>query len=196
MPDPQLKVLVAVGTRPEAIKMVPVIRALTDSEYFEPFIVSTGQHPGLVEGVLGLAGYTPDIDLHVARPGLTLNQLFSSVVGDLEIALTERFGPPDSSLTSGRDSSYPVVALVHGDTSSAAAVAYSVVVLPSEPGGALDAGAKGLTMGTRRGSAVASPATPWLLRTPSARFPSNRSPSTKVSVRSRRLGRRRTSAPR
>ena len=47
------------------------------------------------------------------------------MVGDLEIALTERFGPPDSSLTSGRDSSYPVVALVHGDTSSAAAVALS-----------------------------------------------------------------------
>ncbi len=117
------RVLVTVGTRPEAIKMLPVIRALHASALLEPLVVSTGQHVGLVDEVLALAGLRADIDLRVGRPGLTLNELFASVMRGLEQACRERFGPPESVLEHGLGSSYPVGMLVHGDTSSAAAAA-------------------------------------------------------------------------
>jgi UDP-N-acetylglucosamine 2-epimerase (non-hydrolysing) len=71
-----LGIVVVVGTRPEAIKLLPVIRSLHDNPHFAPFVVSTGQHSGLVRSVLGLAGLEPDVDLGVGRRRLTLNKLF------------------------------------------------------------------------------------------------------------------------
>jgi len=105
--------------------MVPVIRALEASTLLRPWVVSTGQHPGLVDSVLALGGIRPDVDLRVTTKSRSLNGLFAGILAGLEEALIERFGPPDSVITSGRKSTYPGVALVHGDTTSAAAAALS-----------------------------------------------------------------------
>ena len=63
-------VLVLMGTRPEAIKMFPVVHALRASERFRPVVITTGQHRDLVEPILELAGIVPDHDLEVGHPGL------------------------------------------------------------------------------------------------------------------------------
>ena len=57
--------MVVVGTRPEAIKLVPVILALAASELFRPVVLSSGQHHAMVTEVLALAGIMPDGDLWV-----------------------------------------------------------------------------------------------------------------------------------
>ena len=59
------KVLVVVGTRPEAIKLVPIILALRDSESFKPVVVTTGQHDLMVREVFKLAGIWADVTLWV-----------------------------------------------------------------------------------------------------------------------------------
>ena len=56
---PSLAVPVVVGTRPEAIKLVPIILALRDSECFHPVVVSTGQHHKMVAEIFELAGIRP-----------------------------------------------------------------------------------------------------------------------------------------
>jgi UDP-N-acetylglucosamine 2-epimerase (non-hydrolysing) len=119
----RLKVLVAVGTRPEAIKMVPVIRALEASKLLKPWVVSTGQHPELVASVLALGGIEADVVLDLPMENRTLNEMFAGIVSGLEQALVDHFGPPDSVMQSGRETRYPAMGLVHGDTTSAAAAA-------------------------------------------------------------------------
>ncbi|MFJ1510502.1 non-hydrolyzing UDP-N-acetylglucosamine 2-epimerase [Cellulosimicrobium funkei] len=121
MTERRFAVMVVVGTRPEAIKMMPVIRELHRSAHFEPYVVSTGQHSRMVSEVLGAAGLRPDVDLGAGGPGVDLNQLVARVLVGIPEALRERFGEPDSVLDGGADTRYPVAALVHGDTSSAAA---------------------------------------------------------------------------
>ena len=56
MSEQKVTVLIVVGTRPEAIKLVPMILALNESEAFNPLVVSTGQHHRMVEEVFALAG--------------------------------------------------------------------------------------------------------------------------------------------
>jgi UDP-N-acetylglucosamine 2-epimerase (non-hydrolysing) len=122
----QSNILVLVGTRPEAIKMFPVVLALRRSTWFEPVVVTTGQHADLVAPILELAGIEPDMDLGVGRPGLTLNELVASVVSGLDRYCRERFGATGNLLTDRdevRVGGFPAAALVHGDTSSAAAAA-------------------------------------------------------------------------
>src|SRR3954462_893833 len=77
-------VVVLIGTRPEAIKMFPVVRALRESMSFAPIVISTGQHHDLVRPILELAEIEPDIDLDVGHPGLTLNELVSTVIARLD----------------------------------------------------------------------------------------------------------------
>ena len=59
----KLIVPIVVGTRPEAIKLVPIILALRESECYEPIVVSTGQHNRLVEYIFELADIKPDVTL-------------------------------------------------------------------------------------------------------------------------------------
>ncbi len=62
------RVAVVLGTRPEAIKMAPVIRALQDqSEEIHPFVVATGQHREMLDQVLALFRIVPDLDLDLMR---------------------------------------------------------------------------------------------------------------------------------
>ena len=119
-------VLVLIGTRPEAIKMFPVVHALRRSSWFSPVVVTTGQHRDLVAPILQLAGIEPDHDLEVGRPGLTLNDLVVSVISGLDAFCRDRFGASGTVVTtreSVREGGFPVTALVHGDTSSALAAA-------------------------------------------------------------------------
>ena len=72
-------ILVLVGTRPEAIKMFPVVHgAAARSTWFAPVLITTGQHPDLVRPILDLAEIEPDADLAVGHPKLTLNDLVSA----------------------------------------------------------------------------------------------------------------------
>ena len=64
-PAAKLAVPIVVGTRPEAIKLVPIILALRESECFHPVVVSTGQHHRMVEEIFELAGITTDVELWV-----------------------------------------------------------------------------------------------------------------------------------
>jgi len=119
-------VLVLIGTRPEAIKMFPVVHAFGASAYYKPVVVTTGQHKDLVAPILDLAEVEPDIDLDVGQPGLTLNDLVASVVSRLDRFCRERFDATGEAVATPeqiRDGGFPVAALVHGDTSSAVAAA-------------------------------------------------------------------------
>ena len=63
MSGERLTVVVVVGTRPEAIKLVPIILALRESDSFEPIVISTGQHHRWSQEIFDLAGITTDVDL-------------------------------------------------------------------------------------------------------------------------------------
>jgi UDP-N-acetylglucosamine 2-epimerase (non-hydrolysing) len=119
-------ILCLIGTRPEAIKMFPLVHALQESERFSPVVITTGQHRDLVAPILELAGIEPDHDLEVGHPGLTLNDLVKSVIERLDAYCRERFGATGDSVASReaiRVGGFPAAALVHGDTSSASAAA-------------------------------------------------------------------------
>lgn len=77
------KVLVVFGTRPEAIKLFPVIRALEASGELEVRTCITGQHRDLVDQVLSIAKLTPDIDLDLMIPGQSLDVLTSRLLTGL-----------------------------------------------------------------------------------------------------------------
>ena len=123
--DVRRTVLVLMGTRPEAIKMFPVVQALRRSSWFTPVVVVTGQHRDLVAPILELADVEPDHDLDVGRPGLTLNDLVPEVIQRLDAFCRDRFGATgaDVSTRESRLGGFPVATLVHGDTSSALASA-------------------------------------------------------------------------
>ncbi len=129
MAKPQTPCLIVVGTRPEAIKVLPVILALRDSESIRPVVVSTGQHEDLVNDVLRLAGVEPDVDLAVARPEQTLNGVTYRVVRAIEDLLKELRGgvaerrgrPRLQGAVEGGEGAFPGFTLVHGDTTSAMA---------------------------------------------------------------------------
>jgi UDP-N-acetylglucosamine 2-epimerase (non-hydrolysing) len=119
-------VLVLFGTRPEAIKMFPLVHALSRSAWFAPVVITTGQHQDLVAPILELAGIEPDFDLGVGHPGLTLNELMATVVTRLDEYCRERFqatGAAVATRSQVRDDGFPVAVLVHGDTTSAMSAA-------------------------------------------------------------------------
>jgi UDP-N-acetylglucosamine 2-epimerase (non-hydrolysing) len=128
MPEHKLVVPIVVGTRPEAIKLVPIILALRESPIYEPIVVSTGQHSRLVEYIFELAEIKPDVTLWAGSRRATLNERVSSVMQRFEDFCFERFEfdfeepAKETDVLSGR---HPAAVLVHGDTSSAMAAALS-----------------------------------------------------------------------
>jgi UDP-N-acetylglucosamine 2-epimerase (non-hydrolysing) len=119
-------VIVLFGTRPEAIKMFPLVHALERSTWFAPIVISTGQHQDLVRPILELAKVEPDFDLAVGHPGLTLNELAATVISRLDGYCRERFhatGAAVATRTEVRAGGFPVCLFVHGDTTSATAAA-------------------------------------------------------------------------
>ncbi|HUQ38585.1 MAG TPA: UDP-N-acetylglucosamine 2-epimerase (non-hydrolyzing) [Acidimicrobiales bacterium] len=69
------KVMVIAGTRPEAIKVAPVILGLRDAPDFEPFVAVTAQHREMLDQVLSLFAIVPDADLDILAPGQTLTDV-------------------------------------------------------------------------------------------------------------------------
>lgn len=77
-------ILFVFGTRPEAIKMAPLIRRLRmDPEAFEVRVCVTGQHREMLDQVLGIFEITPDFDLEIMRPNQTLGDIVSGVLRGL-----------------------------------------------------------------------------------------------------------------
>ncbi|MFH4747724.1 UDP-N-acetylglucosamine 2-epimerase (non-hydrolyzing) [Vibrio harveyi] len=97
------KVLTVFGTRPEAIKMAPLVHALAADERFEAKCCVTAQHREMLDQVLELFEIIPDYDLNLMQPGQTLNDVTASILLELKPVLQE-FKPD--------------VVLVHGDTAT------------------------------------------------------------------------------
>ena len=76
-------ILVIFGTRPEAIKLFPVVRALARQPGLRVRTCVTAQHRGLLDQVLGVAGLAPDIDLDLMEPGQTLDRLTARLLTGL-----------------------------------------------------------------------------------------------------------------
>jgi UDP-N-acetylglucosamine 2-epimerase (non-hydrolysing) len=93
------RVLVVVGTRPEAIKLAPVILALRAAPWAQVEVLATGQHRELLADALSDFGIMPDADLAVMRPG----QALSGVAARILEALDQRFAtsPPDCVVVQG-----------------------------------------------------------------------------------------------
>lgn len=98
-----LRVLSVFGTRPEAIKMAPVVKALAHADGIEARVCVTGQHREMLDQVLSLFGIAPDYDLAIMRPGQSLGDVSSAVLTALDVVLAE-FRPD--------------IVLVHGDTTT------------------------------------------------------------------------------
>ncbi|MFL6438480.1 MAG: non-hydrolyzing UDP-N-acetylglucosamine 2-epimerase [Terriglobales bacterium] len=90
MVNTRLRVGVVFGTRPEAIKLAPLISELKKrSEQFEPFLISTAQHRSMLDQVMNVFGITPDIDLDLMQPNQTLNSLTCRVLQAMDSVLSE-----------------------------------------------------------------------------------------------------------
>ena len=94
-----MKLLVVVGTRPEAIKMAPVIRRLRSEPECEVRVCATAQHRQMLDQALALFGITPDIDLDLMRPNQTPNELAARVFAGLDPVLERE--KPDWLLVQG-----------------------------------------------------------------------------------------------
>lgn len=93
------KIAVFFGTRPEAIKLAPVIRALDADERFEVLSVSTGQHREMLKQVVDIFELPIDIDLDVMVPNQTLAGLSSRLVARIDDVLAEQ--QPDFAIVQG-----------------------------------------------------------------------------------------------
>jgi UDP-N-acetylglucosamine 2-epimerase (non-hydrolysing) len=124
----KLVVPIVVGTRPEAIKLIPIVLRMRESDHYEPLVVSTGQHQKLVAYIFELAGITPDVVLWAGSRRAHLNERVASVMRRFDDFCSERFdahpdeAPDPEDIVSGR---FPAAVLVHGDTTSAMAAALS-----------------------------------------------------------------------
>ncbi|MEZ9872033.1 non-hydrolyzing UDP-N-acetylglucosamine 2-epimerase [Vibrio sp. 10N.261.51.C6] len=97
------KVLSVFGTRPEAIKMAPLVHALNEDQRFEAKVCVTAQHREMLDQVLELFEITPDYDLDLMKAGQTLNDVTARILQKLKPVLQEF---------------QPDVVLVHGDTAT------------------------------------------------------------------------------
>ena len=119
------KVLLVFGTRPEAIKMCPLVNELKSRpDEFETVVCVTGQHREMLDQVLGVFGVVPDHDLAVMKPGQTLFDITSDVLLKIRAVLEEE---------------RPDVVLVHGDTTTSFAAALAAFYLQI-PVGHVEAG--------------------------------------------------------
>lgn len=98
-----MKVLTVFGTRPEAIKMAPLVHALNSVDQIEAKVCVTAQHREMLDQVLSLFEIKPDYDLNIMKPGQTLQGITSEILNQLTHVL-EEFKPD--------------YVLVHGDTTT------------------------------------------------------------------------------
>ena len=94
------KILFVFGTRPEAIKLCPLVRELVRRpEQFQPIVCVTGQHRAMLDQVLGVFGVKPDIDLNLMQPGQTLISSTSRILAAIEPVFNEQ--KPDMTVVQG-----------------------------------------------------------------------------------------------
>jgi UDP-N-acetylglucosamine 2-epimerase (non-hydrolysing) len=106
----KIRIMIIFGTRPEAIKMAPIIKKLKSNPRFDIRICSTGQHREMLGSVLHLFELSPDYELNIMAHGQNLSQLTSKALLGLDQILTE--SPVD-------------LIMVHGDTSTAVSASIS-----------------------------------------------------------------------
>lgn len=104
----KIRVLSIFGTRPEAVKMCPLVRELEKQVGIESLVCVTGQHRQMLDQALGVFGIVPDYDLGLMRERQTLTTITADVLSGLEPLLAE---------------ARPGLVLVHGDTTTSAAAA-------------------------------------------------------------------------
>ena len=75
MNELRFKIVICIGTRPEAIKMAPVYLELLGDERFQPLLVSTGQHREMLQQVFNVFDIRPDVNLDVMKHNQTLPQI-------------------------------------------------------------------------------------------------------------------------
>ena len=98
------RIMVIMGTRPEAIKLCPLIQELKKRKRYEVLVCSTGQHRSMLDSVLRAFSIKPDFDLDVMRTGQTLSSVTARILRGLdEILAAER----------------PNLVIVQGDTTTA-----------------------------------------------------------------------------
>lgn len=103
------KVMLVFGTRPEAIKMAPLVKALQNSQtQFETVVCVTGQHREMLDQVLEVFQITPDYDLNIMKPGQDLCDITTHVLQGMKEVLCKVS---------------PQLVLVHGDTTTSMAAA-------------------------------------------------------------------------
>jgi UDP-N-acetylglucosamine 2-epimerase (non-hydrolysing) len=105
---PKLKVMSVFGTRPDTIKMAPVVDALKAHPEIDDIVCVTAQHRQMLDDLLALFAITPDYDLDVMTEDQTLTDVTTRVLSGMEVVLEE---------------AAPDVVLVHGDTTTSTAAA-------------------------------------------------------------------------
>lgn len=105
-----IKVLSVFGTRPETIKMAPLVKELERREEIESIVCVTGQHRQMLDQVLRAFDIHPDYDLNIMKPGQTLAGITEAILQKMEEVL---------------EKTAPDIVLVHGDTTTAFATALS-----------------------------------------------------------------------
>lgn len=105
-----MKILTIFGTRPEAIKMAPLIKKLDEDFRFRVEVCVTAQHREMLDQVLDLFEIKPDYDLNLMRPGQSLTDITAGALNGLESILSQ---------------SSPDLVLVHGDTTTTLSSAVS-----------------------------------------------------------------------
>ena len=118
------KVMVVFGTRPEAIKMCPLVKELKSREYLETIVCVTGQHRQMLDQVLQAFDVVPDYDLSVMKDKQTLFDVTQNILGKMKEVL---------------ENVKPDVVLVHGDTSTTFVTALAAFYLQI-PVGHVEAG--------------------------------------------------------
>lgn len=98
-----MKILTVFGTRPEAIKMAPLVHALSQEQNIESKVCVTAQHREMLDQVLELFEIKPDYDLDIMKPGQDLGQITTKIINGIKPVL---------------QSFKPDVVLVHGDTTT------------------------------------------------------------------------------
>lgn len=99
----KIKVMSVFGTRPEAVKMAPVVQAVQKHPALESVVAVTAQHREMLDQVLEVFSVQPDYDLNIMQPGQTLTQITTRAMNGLEEVFVQ---------------AKPDIVLVHGDTTT------------------------------------------------------------------------------
>ena len=83
------KILHVFGTRPEAIKMAPLVKACEANKNLESRVCVTAQHREMLDQILDVFDIVPDYDLDLMMPGQTLNEITSAILWNLKPILVE-----------------------------------------------------------------------------------------------------------